>query len=51
MPPVVDVVLPGKPLVPAVPGKVNNGDTSVLEELDELPEINEPIVCVMAYST
>jgi len=54
--PVVDVVpfgkeFPNKLLVPAVPGKLNSEVISVLEELDDVPDINESIVWVIAYST
>lgn len=35
---------PSKPLVAAVPGKLNSEVISVLEELDDVPDINESIV-------
>ena len=42
---------PNKPLAPIVPGKLNSGEVSVLEELDDVPDISVSMVWVMAYST
>lgn len=42
---------PSKPLVATVPGKLNSGEVSVLEEFDEVPDISVSMVWVMAYST
>jgi hypothetical protein len=42
---------PNKPLVSAVPGKLNSEEMSEAEELDDVPDTSELSVWEMAYST